>query len=216
LMISQRPELTPAQVGSALQASARPFPASGADNGPDDPTPVVQCHAPAVGVEQLQCYCSSGLCGAGMVDAGAAVAAVAGALAQIDVSGAAPTAGQLVTLSGTASLASPGATVTGFDWTLLDGGGIVSAFASATNAATATLQPTAAGSFTVRLTVTDSLGHTANVERNITVAAPEVTSSDSGGGGGLVSAPWVAGLVLAAFALRRTKRRRAQRASQGR
>ena len=59
---------------STLQATARPFPSSGAHNGPDDPTPVAQCHAPAPGVEQLQCYCSTGLRGAGMVDAGAAVA----------------------------------------------------------------------------------------------------------------------------------------------
>jgi serine protease len=78
LMVSQQPALTPEQVRSMLQATARPFPSSGADNGPDDPTPVPQCHAPAPGVEQLQCYCSTGLCGAGMVDAGAAVAAAAG------------------------------------------------------------------------------------------------------------------------------------------
>lgn len=209
LMISHRPELTPAQVRTALQASARPFPTSGADNGPDDPTPVPQCHAPTAGVEQLQCYCSNGLCGAGMVDAGAAVAVVAGALAHIDVDAAEPTAGRLLTLNGTASLAGPGATVTGYAWALLEGGGIVTGFASATNAATATLQPGAAGVFTVRLTVTDSLGHTATVERSVTVAAaPEDTvAPDSGGGGGLVSAPWVAGLLLAAVALRCTPRR---------
>ncbi len=210
LMVSQRPELTPAHVRSALQATARPFPASGADNGPDDPTPVAQCHAPSAGVEQLQCYCTRGLCGAGMVDAGAAVAAVAGALAHVEVDEAAPTAGRLLTLSGMASLAGPGATVTGYAWTLLDGGGIVTAFASATNAATATLQPGAAGMFTVRLTVTDSLGHTSTAERSVTVAAALVvtTPPDSGGGGGLVSAPWVAGVLLAAVALRRTPRRR--------
>jgi len=78
LMVSQQPALTPEQVRSTLQATARPFPSSGADNGPDDPTPVARCQAPAPGVEQLQCYCSTGLCGAGMVDAGAAVAAAAG------------------------------------------------------------------------------------------------------------------------------------------
>jgi serine protease len=209
LMVSLRPELTPAQVRTALQASARPFPTSGADNGPDDPTPVSACHAPTAGVEQLQCYCSTGLCGAGMLDAGAAVAAVTGALAQVDVSEATPTAGQTLTLSGTASLASPGATVIGYAWTLLDGGGVVGAFASATNAATATLQPAAAGTFTVRLTVTDNLGHTSTTDRSVTVAAaPVVTPPDSGGGGGLVSTPWVAGLLLAAVALGRTTRRR--------
>lgn len=89
LMISQQPALTPAQVRSALQSSARPFPTSGADNGADDATPVVACHVPTSGIEQLQCYCSAGLCGAGMVDAGAAVAAAAAASAVAPDTGAA-------------------------------------------------------------------------------------------------------------------------------
>jgi serine protease len=74
LMLSARPELTAADVRSLLQATARPFPTEGADNGPDDPTPVLMC-APPSAAEQLQCYCSAGLCGAGMLDAAAAVAA---------------------------------------------------------------------------------------------------------------------------------------------
>ncbi|MDO8419355.1 MAG: S8 family serine peptidase [Rubrivivax sp.] len=216
LMVSQQPALTPAQVRSALQGTARPFPTSGADNGPDDPTPVAQCRPPSSDVEQLQCYCTTGLCGAGMVDAGAAVAAVAGALARIDIGESEPTAGSAVTLSGSASLAAPGATIAGFAWTLLDGGGIVSGFGSATNAAVATLLPGAAGTFTVRLTVTDSLGGTSSVDRTVVVAAaPEVAPPpESGGGGGLVSAPWVAGLVLAAVVLMRLPRRRHPKAAR--
>ena len=75
LMLSARPELTPLQVIATLQATARPFPTSGADNGPDDPTPVPMCRAPD-GTDQLQCYCSAGLCGAGMIDAAAAALSV--------------------------------------------------------------------------------------------------------------------------------------------
>jgi hypothetical protein len=59
-----------------LRDTARPFPASGADNGPSDPTPVPMCRAPD-GTDQLQCYCAVGLCGAGMLDAAAAVQSVA-------------------------------------------------------------------------------------------------------------------------------------------
>lgn len=77
LMLSVNPHLTPAQVKSLLQSTAWPFPASGADNGPDDPTPVEACRTPG-GTDQLQCYCTTGLCGAGMLDAAAAVAAAAG------------------------------------------------------------------------------------------------------------------------------------------
>ena len=74
LMLSLRPDLTPAQVKSALQSSARAFPTSGADNGPSDPTPVGVCQPPS-SQEQLQCYCVTGLCGAGMLDAAAAITA---------------------------------------------------------------------------------------------------------------------------------------------
>lgn len=72
LMLSARPELTPDQVRTILQRTARPFPTSGSDNGADDPTPVAQCRTPD-GTDQLQCYCTTALCGAGMLDIGAAV-----------------------------------------------------------------------------------------------------------------------------------------------
>jgi subtilisin family serine protease len=65
LMVSVDPTLTPAQVKAALQATARPFPSSGSG---DD---VVACKAPSA-TEQLECYCTSSTCGAGMLDAAAA------------------------------------------------------------------------------------------------------------------------------------------------
>jgi serine protease len=84
LMLSAQPTLTPIQVRVVLQATARPFPTTGGDNG--DGTPVLQCSAPqfdAVGqpVDQLQCYCTIDTCGAGMLDAGAAVVGAQAGLA---------------------------------------------------------------------------------------------------------------------------------------
>lgn len=73
LILSARPDLSPAQVKQALQSGARPFPTSGADNG-SDATPVATCQPPSL-LKQLQCYCVTGLCGAGMLDISAAVAA---------------------------------------------------------------------------------------------------------------------------------------------
>jgi serine protease len=73
LMFSAAPNLTPGQIRTALRSSARPFPTSGADNG-SDPTPVPMCRAPD-GSSQEQCYCNTSVCGAGMLDAGAAVVA---------------------------------------------------------------------------------------------------------------------------------------------
>jgi serine protease len=210
LMFSAQPTLTPAQLRAQLQATARPFPTTGGDNGDGSVVPV--CTAPATGVGQLQCYCTTGLCGAGMLDAGAAVAAVAGSTARIALTTAAPTAGSAVALSASSSLASVGATLSLYEWSLSDGGGIVSGFTSATNAATASLTPSAAGSFTVKLTVTDSLGLSSSTTQTVTVVAapvvtPPATSSDGGGGGGgAFPAGWAALLALATAAILHTRR----------
>jgi len=80
LMMSAAPSMTPVEARLVLQATARPFPTSGGDNG--DGSPVPQCTVPqfdAAGdpVDQYQCYCTVNTCGAGMLDAGAAVAAAA-------------------------------------------------------------------------------------------------------------------------------------------
>jgi serine protease len=79
LMLSVQPALTPQQVRQVLQATARPFPTTGGDNG--DGTPVPQCTVPqydsfGTPIDQLQCYCTTYTCGAGMLDAGAALSAL--------------------------------------------------------------------------------------------------------------------------------------------
>ena len=210
LMFSQRSTLTPAQVIAAMRAGARPFPTTGAGNGTNG-LPVPQCQAPVVTVDQDQCYCNTSTCGAGMLDAGRAVAAVAGALARIDVTTAAPTAGSTVAFSGTGSLAASGAELTAYAWTLVSGGAIVTGFSSATNASTAAFTPTGPGSVTVQLAVTDSSGSTNATTRTVDVAAaPVVTppamggagAGGGGGGGGAASWAWVAGVGLAAAVLK--------------
>ena len=209
LMFSTQPLLTPTQVRTALQSTARAFPTTGADNGPDDATPVPQCAAPSsnpVEAPQLQCYCNTTFCGAGMLDAGAAVAAVAGPVARIDFTPAAPVANTAVQLSSSASAVSSGRRIVAWAWALVDGGGIVTAFSSATNAATAALTPSAAGSLVVRLTVTDDLGASASVNQAIVVTAVAVPpvpppAVSGGGGGGAVTTPWMLLLALATLLL---------------
>jgi len=87
LMLSIRPDLSPAEIRSALQASARAFPSKGASSG------VVQCRAPNARA-QGECYCTTTTCGAGMLDAAAALARVAPIPAQqvVVVSSPAPAA----------------------------------------------------------------------------------------------------------------------------
>jgi serine protease len=217
LMVSAQPMLTVDQVRNTLRSTARAFPTTGADNGPDDPTPVEQCLAPQTGVEQFQCYCTTALCGAGMMDAGAAVAAVANtAGAVVTAAPSSPVAGNAITFSSTGSFAQTGATIASYSWTLLDGGGIATGFSSATNAATATLTPSAAGTLRVRLTITDSLGGTASGELSVAVAAvpsqppvqpPPPSSSGGGAWPGAGGAGWLLGLGLIVLALARTRRR---------
>lgn len=62
LMLSVNPALTPAQVIALLQSSARAFPASG-----------IACDLP--NPRRAACNCTTALCGSGILDAGAAVAA---------------------------------------------------------------------------------------------------------------------------------------------
>jgi serine protease len=220
LLLSVKPELSAAEVRQVLQMTARPFPADGADNGAD-PLPVRRCDEPnrfPDSFRDSQCYCTVGLCGAGMLDAAAAVArGQDGVFARIGVEPSAPVAGGTLVLSGSGSLAGTGRRIVAWSWTLVDGGGAVSAFSSATDAASATLQPVAAGTVVVRLTVTDDLGASAGTETRLSVAAapvapqpvPPGTGSGGGGtgggsgGGGAAGGAWLLLLALAGLALRR-------------
>lgn len=213
LMVSAQPALTPSQLRAAIQGTARPFPTSGADNG-SDPTPVTQCRAPSASVEQLQCYCNTSFCGAGMLDAGAAVSAVASLAARISVDTATPTAGSPVVFNSSNSVSGAGRTLVSRSWTVLSNGGIVGSFSGGSSGVTANITPSAAGSFSIRLTVTDDLGISASSDQTVTVAAapgvvpPVVTPpvvqppAESGGGGGALSWPWLLALAAAVGALR--------------
>ena len=201
LMLSVQPSLTPAGVRAALRASARPFPSSGVAG---DPNPIVACHAPN-GTEQLQCYCTFTTCGAGMLDAGAAVRAALGVHVVIDVSPATPTAGQPITLSGSGSTVASGRSIASYQWTLVDAGSSGSTFTGSTSAASATLQAAAPGSVTVRLVITDDLGVAVALQQSITVAAAPVVqpTASGGGGGGAMSWLWLLALLLATAVLKR-------------
>ena len=216
LMLSVDPALTPAALKQALQASARPFPGSGSS------ADVTACRAPTA-TDQLECYCTTTTCGAGMLDAAAAVAQVRGAavpppVAAIQANPAAPTAGAVVTLTSDGSTASGGRSIAGYRWTITAGSGIAS-FSGATDTAAATLQASAAGSVTVQLTVTDSAGASSSTSTTLTVSAAPATpvtptSNGGGGGGGALGWAWSLGLA-AAWLLLRSARARAEAEARG-
>ncbi|MEP7280692.1 MAG: S8 family peptidase [Rubrivivax sp.] len=224
LVRSLRASLTPDEVRRVLMASARPFPQAGADPG-GDPAAVPACR-PADGSDQLQCYCPNdgSLCGAGMLDAAGAVAAAEGGFARIRVLTAVPTAGQPLRLDAGDSLAPMAHTIAGWSWSLVGGSGITNGFDSATDAVSAQLTPTAAGTLTVRLTLIDEQGGRVSVDRSVDVVAaatppPPVGGSDpegsvpegvvagagGGGGGGAFGLGWSVGLAAAVAALHRRR-----------
>ncbi len=201
LMLAVDPTLTPAQVKAMLQASARTFPATGAQE-----PGTVACRAPD-GVDQVECYCTTTTCGAGMLDAGAAVAAVQQApRAVVAASTTAPTVGETVALNAAGSSAFSGRSITGYQWALLGGAGLAS-FIGATDGSSVSLATSGVGTVVVQLTVTDSTGATRSSSQTIQVAeAPVVVAPDSGsggGGGGALEGGWLLGLAAAVWLLRR-------------
>jgi serine protease len=208
LMFSANGTLTPAQAISALKSTARAFPSSGADTG------VAACKAPSATAQSSECYCTTSTCGAGLLDASAAVNAVAQLVARISAGSTSTTAGSSVTFDGSGSTSSAGHTVTGYQWALTSGSSIAS-FSSATNAATATVATSGTGSFTVSLTVTDDAARQATSAVSVSVAAsgsssgsdPTATSSGSSdSGGGALGWAWLAGLLAAVLVLQLQQR----------
>jgi serine protease len=198
LMLSAQPALTPAEVKSKLQSSARPFPTSAVDEGG---AAVPMCTAPNGG-DQLQCVCTANLCGAGLLDVHAALLATMSVQARIRIDTGTPLAGTPVVLSSD-SLVSSGRSVASYQWALVDGGGIVSGFVGATDGPTVTVLPAAAGTFVVSLTTTDDLGVASTATQSVSVVDPSAPSSggSSDGGGGALGAEWLLLLLTAVLAL---------------
>jgi serine protease len=213
LMLSQRPTLTAAELRYRLQASARPFPTSGSGAG----TPF--CAAPS-GADQLECYCTTSTCGAGMLDAAAAVqdlpaapeesflgSSLPGVLARITPLTAAPAAGEPVQFTAEETQEAPGHTIASYAWEVLDGGGIVTAL-TGSDTETAQAVPAANGSFTLRLTVTDDQGRSSQATHATQVGEVPAPVPSGGDGGGALHEAALAGLLAAALAARAAQRRR--------
>jgi serine protease len=209
LMLSVRPQLQPQEVLTLMQATARAFPSSGAGND-ENGLPVPMCRKPD-GTDQLQCYCSVGLCGAGMIDADAAVLASTGTLARIGSVPAAPVVGDMLQLSAAGSLVGSGRSIVSYEWALAANAGVVTGFAGATNGPEVELPTVAAGTVTVSLVLTDDAGQRSTVQRAISVADAPVpdapAASGGGGGGGASSVLWVGLLALAVGVLLHDRRR---------
>ena len=85
LMLSVQPSLTPERVKEVLQATSRGFPTTGGSDAAVPLCALPQFDASGNPVDQLECYCTAYTCGAGMLDAGAALTALASNAAPVPV-----------------------------------------------------------------------------------------------------------------------------------
>jgi serine protease len=215
LMFSAKPSLTAAEVLSTLKSSARAFPSASA-------TGVASCQAPT-GAAQDECACTTTTCGAGLLDANAAVAAVATAgqvIPVISFDTSTATIGASFTLDSSRSVLPTGRSVLAYAWSIVSGDSFATV-TSATNAATATLSGGAQGTVVVRLSLTDDLNSVTTRDVSIAVGGPV---SSSGGtttpttptttlpqgqssGGGALGLHWLLGLTMAIVVLAERNRR---------
>lgn len=215
LMLSAQPTLTPTQVQNLLQSTARAFPARPA--GATAPA----CSADTT-VSQVDCHCTTATCGAGMLDAGAAVRAAAGTalVARLGDGSTRVAPSGSVTLDGRGSSTGAGRTVTGYQWRITDGTALAG-FSGSTTGSTAVLSALGSGLATVELTVTDSSGATSRSSAVLRTGAvpaaacgPDANDAvASDGGGGAMNGGWLAGLA-AVVGLLAWSRRRAVSAAQ--
>jgi serine protease len=171
LMSAVNGNLTPAQMRARLLESAtKPFP-----NDPNMP----MCHVPTGpgDLQNIECNCTTSTCGAGMANAAAAVAAAQRPIAAM-VTPANVNAGQNVVLSASGSAAACNRALTGFAWSVVSGAGVITG--NPTPDSAVVVAP-AAGSFTVRVTITDDQGRADSADVVVTPTAATTGAPRSAG-----------------------------------
>jgi serine protease len=179
MMIEANPGMNAAQLTARLMASATPFPV------PTTAPAGGVCHVAALttdsggaytDIQDKECTCTTATCGAGMLNATAALARSLYPLASFTTSTDRASVGENVTLDASASSAAKNLAIAGYQWKADPDVSIANA-----TSAKATLVFPALRPITVTLTVTDSAGHQDTASRTIN----SVSLSAGGGGGGL-------------------------------
>lgn len=174
LMLSINPSIQPGDLIERMKNGARAHTAAG----------FAACGTTNTGV----CTCTTITCGAGLLDANAALQLADGPAAIIQAIGTV-SPGATVTLDGSASVALAGRTITSYQWTLVSGP-VALSIPDANLSTTALQMPGQGGTWVFRLTVQDNLGDTGSDTVRVVVSEPV------GGGGGAMGAWWGAGLWL--------------------
>jgi serine protease len=162
LMLAASPGLSPTQIISRMTSSALAFPKSSS-------TTKTACQLAATTTDangnytdtsqNTECVCTTATCGAGMLNAAAAVTAASGMFVQITTSSSTGTPGQKITCNGSGSTAASGYTLVSYQWSTIPS---TSDQLQNANQAIATLIVPSFRTIQVKLTITDSGGHTAS------------------------------------------------------
>ncbi len=213
LMLAAQPNLTNQQVITILKSTARPFPTS----SDTSPTPPVCTTPTSNSAGQNECICTTSTCGAGMLDAGAAVTLAAATAptytaptAVVSPTTASVAVGSTVTLSGTGSTVGSSGTALTYQWTIADSDSFVTLGSSTSSSVVVT--GSSAGTAKVRLTVFDATsGQSSSADVSVTVTGASSSggsggSSSGGGGGGAANPLWLLALAVAGLMLRPRKR----------
>lgn len=192
LMVQANPSLTASQIIARIQAGATPFPV------PATPPPGGVCHvatliADSAGhytdVQAQECQCTTTTCGAGMLNASAALSKALEPQASIVVTPETARIGENVTLDGSASSASSGTYITAYHWTVDPNVAIANASSPVASLKFPALRP-----ITVTLTVTDSAGRQDVASQVVNSKAFKETN-----GGGAIEPETLAILGLGVF-----------------
>ncbi|HZF26495.1 MAG TPA: S8 family serine peptidase [Steroidobacteraceae bacterium] len=172
LMHAVNARLPPALVIARLKQSAAPFPSTSNST----PAPPV-CHVPANSsdVQTAECICTTQTCGAGMLDAFAAVGAAQRPIAFVNVP-ASVSAGQTISLDGQPSAAACNRTLSTFSWSVSTASGTPPTINNPDQAVASVQVPTS-GDFVLRLTVTDSNGAQDTADVAVTSMAAVTTAT---------------------------------------
>ncbi len=159
LMMAAAPGLTPGQIVARMQSSALPFPTSSS-------TTRTVCQLPPTTTDSngnysdtsqaVECVCTTATCGAGMLNAAAAIITARSMFVQINASSTSGLPGQRIKLDGSGSTAAAGNSIVSWQWstTPATSDQLINA-----NQSVATLVFPAFSTITATLTVTDSAGN---------------------------------------------------------
>ncbi len=207
LMLQANPNLTVGQVLARLQSTALPFPTTSAGSNPKP----VSCSLATTSTNSngnfteptnnvgTECLCTTNTCGAGMLNAAAAVKAAMAAFVQITPSSTTGYPSQKITLNGSGSTAAVGRTIVSYQWTTDPA---ISDQIIDPDQPIATLVVPTFRSIGVVLTITDSSGATAHAE----VQIQSTISAAEGQKAGALQPGWVVFMaIVAAWEIRRRR-----------